>query len=58
MVFGRKKTLSEIQEETEYKDAEISLAQKKAILKKLKENNLSLSSFGTWRNAWEWFKTH
>ena len=58
MPFTRKKTLSELQEEIEYKDAELTLEQKNTILRKLKANNLSIKSFGSWQSAWQWVKTH
>jgi hypothetical protein len=55
---GEKKSVSELQEEIEYKDAELTLEEKKQALKKLKQNNLSLSSFSGWKSAIDWTKKH
>jgi len=52
-----KRTLEEAQEENERLDVELSVAQKRAAIAKLKENGLSGKSFGwNWRAIWAWFK--
>lgn len=58
-LWSKEKTLEELQEEDEKSGVELSIEQKKAALKKLKENNLSGKSFGwNWKSIWNWFKTH
>lgn len=57
--WNRSKSLDELQEENERAEVELSLAQKRAAIKKLKEAGLSGKSFGwDWRAIWQWFKTH
>jgi len=56
--FGRRKTKEELQEDDERLDIELSVAQKRAALKKAKEYGVSRSNFGSWREFWHWFKTH
>jgi len=51
----KKKTLEESQQESDELDAEISVVQKRKILAKLKENGLSLASFGgSFKAALNW----
>lgn len=44
-VFKPKKSLTEIEEETEYADAELNLAQKKELLRRLKAQGGSADAF-------------
>lgn len=58
-MFGKEqKTPEQLKEEDERLDIELSVAQKKAVLAKLRANNLSVSDMGGWKRAWHWFKTH
>lgn len=69
----RKKTLEEIRDENERKQAEeesanldFSIAQKRAMIAKLKQQGVSYKSFSNngktsgiaWSQLWNWFKTH
>ena len=62
----REKTLAEIEEETEKEqavnrklDVELSIAQKKAAIQRLKEAGLTPKSFGgNWKRIFNWIKTH
>lgn len=59
MPFWRQdRSVEELEEETERTSAELTLEQKKIILAKLRQENLSLQkSFGgSWRAAWNWVK--
>ena len=58
MPLRPRKSLSQIQDEIEYKDAELTLEQKQYVLKKLKANSLELKEFSGWRSAWQWVKSH
>lgn len=60
-----KKSVSELEEETEekeaenrYADQELSLAQKKAAIARLKESGLSPSHFPSWKAIINWIKAH
>ena len=54
--FQRKPTLEEAQEEDARLDIELSIEQKKAALRKLKEAGLSPKSFGSWRAIINWLR--
>lgn len=54
--FQREPTLEEAQEKDARLDVELSIAQKQAALKKLKEAGLSPKSFGSWRAIIKWLK--
>lgn len=70
-LFNRKKSLTEIEEETERTQAEnelesskLSLAQKRVAIAELKKRGLTAKHFGdtrvgeTWSKIWSWLKTH
>lgn len=65
-LFGRSKSLAEIQEETEHKQAEnelagteLSIAQKRVAIAELKKRGLTPSNFlGNWSRIIQWLKTH
>lgn len=64
-LFNRPKTISEIEEETEQKEAEnklvdneLSLAQKRVAIAQLKERGLSPKHFPDWDSIIKWLKTH
>ncbi len=52
--------LDELQEEDERKSVELSIAQKTALMRRLKQDGLSVKkSFGgSLIAAWKWFKSH
>jgi hypothetical protein len=52
------KTLSELEEEEQIAEKEVSIAEKKAVLRKLKAAGLTPKSFANWREIVAWFKTH
>lgn len=54
----RKQTLEEAQSTNETLDIELSIEQKKAAIRKLKEAGLNTRSFGSWREILHWVKTH
>jgi hypothetical protein len=57
--WERKRTLEEVQAENERLDVELSVEQKRAAIKKLKENGLTPKSFGgSWQSIIKWLKTH
>ena len=57
--WQKQKTLEEAQQENERLDVELSIAQKRAMLAKLKANGLTTRDFGgSLKKAWQWFKTH
>ncbi len=60
MVFSRRgKTLEELQEEDESLTSEVSIAEKKAAVRRLKQEGLSPKHFGfNWSAIKEWVKTH
>lgn len=60
-----RKSLQEIEEETEHVEAEnrradmeLSLAQKKEAISRLKERGLSPKHFPDWRSIMQWLRTH
>lgn len=59
-----KKTLSELEEEREYNEAEISVLQQKALKKELNDRGVDLESFRdtngrpAWKRVINWLKTH
>lgn len=60
-LFGKQdKTLTELQDENERKDLELSITQKEAMMAKLREEHLSLQKDfgGSIARCWKWFKTH
>lgn len=65
-LFKKEKTISEIEEETEKEqavnrklDLELSIAQKQAAIKRLKEHGLTPKDFGgNFKRIWNWLKTH
>ena len=60
--FFNKETpsISELQEENEKKDLELSIAQKQAMMLKLNQAGLSVKKDfgGNLKAAWQWFRTH
>ena len=57
--FNRQKTLDELSEENERAEVELSLAQKRAAIKRLKEANLTGKSFGwNWSAIRAWLRSH
>ncbi len=58
--FGRNKSIEERQEENERLDIELSIEQKRALMRKLKADGLSVNKTfgGSMRAAWLWFKSH
>ena len=65
-IFRKEKTLAELEEETEHKEAEnklagleYSLAQKKQMAAELKERGLTPKHFGfDWNKIYQWIKSH
>lgn len=65
-IFKREKSLSELEDETERLegedkrlDAELSVAQKRFAIAKLKERGLSPKHFNfDFKKIWQWLKTH
>ncbi len=54
-LFRRPMTLEEAQEKNEQLDAALTVAQKEAALKRLKEAGLTGKSFGwDWKRIWHW----
>ena len=60
MVFSRRgKTLEELQEQDESLTSEVSIAEKQAAVKRLKQEGLSPKHFGfNWAAIKEWIKSH
>ena len=59
MPFWESKTTEELQAENERLETEISVEQKREILRGLKKNGLTLKNFGgSIRSAWRWLKEH
>ena len=57
--LNRQRTLEELQADNERAEVELSVAQKRAAIAKLKENGLTGKSFGwDWKRIWVWFKNH
>ncbi len=63
--FKSEKSLGELEEEVEKKEQqdkatglELSIAQKKFAIQKLKENGLNKGHFGSWSEIWAWVKSH
>ena len=66
--FRPKKTLSELEEDTEQLEAEnkktgmeLSIAQKRRAIVELKQRGLTPRHFGfptDWNRIWQWLKTH
>lgn len=57
--WQKQKTLDELQSENERLEVEYSVEQKRAAIRKLKENGLSPKSFGfNWSSIMSWLKTH
>lgn len=64
--FKSKPTLSELQEEDEYKATELSIAQKKAMIEELNHRGKSWKTFSdngqksgiNFQKIWAWLKTH
>jgi len=55
----REKTYEELQAEKERLDVEISVLERRRIAKKLRENGLTLKSFGNnIKEALQWLKNH
>ena len=53
------RTLEESQEDNERLEVELSIEQKRAAIKKLKESGLTPKSFGgSWRSILAWLRTH
>ena len=58
-LFEQKKSISELQEENERLDAELSVKQKQELIKKLKGHGLSLKDFsGSIKSAINWIRQH
>jgi len=63
-VVRPKKSLSELEEEREYRDAEISVARQRVLQQELKNRGMELSAFkGTdgkpvWERVINWLKSH
>ncbi len=58
-LFKRKRTLEEAQEEDERLNVDLSIEQKRAAIKRLKEAGLTGKSFGwNWSAIKEWLRTH
>ncbi len=60
-LMGSKKSLSELEEEDETATVELSIAQKRTAIARLKENGLTPKHFGNppdWRRIWNWLKAH
>ncbi len=64
-IFAKEPTLEELQETTERNaekvrnaQLELTLAEKRFALQKLKDAGLSSNSFGSWREIWRWVKGH
>lgn len=60
---GRRKTMTELEDENEHLEMELSVAQKRQALKELSKRGLSREHFGrdepgTWRKIIQWLKTH
>ncbi len=60
MAFSRRgKTLEELQEQDESLTSEVSIAEKQAMIKRLKQEGLSPKHFGfNWQAMKEWIKSH
>jgi len=71
VVFRPKKSITELEQETERlevedrkSELEYSIAERKAMIAKLKDRGLTPKHFGdtsqgsTWKNIWNWLKTH
>ena len=59
MVFRHSKTLEELQEEDESLTSEVSIAEKRALIKRLKQEGLHPKHFGfNWLAIKERFKPH
>ncbi len=57
--IGGQKSIEELEEEDSRLDKEVSIAQKKAVLKRLKSQGLSLSNFGgSFKAAIKWIGSH
>ena len=57
--LNQRKSLAELQEEDENLTAEVSIAEKKAMIKRLKAEGMKPSHFGfDWARIKEWLKTH
>lgn len=61
----KKKSIEELEEETEraraentLADEEVSLAQKREIQAQLKARGLNRNNFSSWQRAWQWLRTH
>ena len=53
------KTLEELQEEDENLSTEVSIAEKRALMRKLNDNGLSPKHFDfNWESIKQWWKTH
>jgi hypothetical protein len=56
---AKHKSLEELQSEDETASVELSIAQKRAAIAKLKANGLTPKSFGnSWANIRAWLKSH
>lgn len=57
--LSTKKSLDELQEEDENLSSEVSIAEKQAAIKRLKQEGLSPKHFGgNWTAIKEWLKAH
>ena len=57
--FATKKDLSQLQQEDEELEVELNIEKKRALIKQLKEKNVSLNNFGgSIKAAINWLKTH
>ena len=58
--IGKKElSLEELQEINEKREVQLSVAQKEAAIKKLKDAGLTKQSFGnSWSAIWDWVKKH
>lgn len=58
-ILNQGKSLAELQEQDENLTSEVSIEEKKAIIKRLKQEGLSPKHFGVdWGRMKEWIKTH
>ena len=55
---GEKKTLEQAQEENEELEVELSIEQKKAAIRKLKEAGVNPKSFTSWSAVRDWLRKH
>lgn len=56
MPWDRKKSLSELQEESDRLDVEISIKQKEAAIARLRAHGLKPADFGSWESIFAWLR--